>query len=121
MTRWTYGGFLAALLHGIDQIVASSEELTRTATALVPKDALDWLASEPDLMTAWLAVVTGDRGRSGVIGKIIKEAERQLGGDESSADAEDPDSSLDLVVGLRPVNWPWTTFNESHQGGCLDH
>ena len=101
--QWTYGVFLAAFLHDLDQVVTAPEELARTATSLVPKAALDWLASEPDLMTAWLAVVTGDRDRSNVIGKIVMEAVCQLGGDESSADAEDPDSSLDLVMGLRQL------------------
>lgn len=102
--RWTYGVFLAGLLHDLGRSdPVPLENLSAKARSLVPTVGLDWLALEPVLMTSWLAVVTGVPNQGGVIGSIITQAIRQSGGPDLFPDPSDvaPSPELSLLSGLR--------------------
>ncbi len=55
---------------------------------IVPEAGLSWLASDPEVLAAWVATVSGDADRAGVLGEIITRADgesvaRNLGAGES--------------------------------------
>ena len=89
--RWTYGVFLAAILHDLEKHAArsggiTSEELAETARSLVPEVGLAWISTDLDLMTAWQAALAGDAEKAGTIGLILAQAIRQDPANELVAD-----------------------------------
>lgn len=94
--HWTYGVFLAAVLHDLRSLSAASSEsssvdLEVLARSLVPDIGLQWLSSEPDLVASWLAVVDGDMVRAGVLGAIIGQVVEPVADKDASHRAEDDD------------------------------
>lgn len=58
------------------------------ARFLVPAAGLSWIASDREVLAAWVAAISGDRDRAGVLGEIISRADgesvaRNLGAGES--------------------------------------
>jgi len=114
--HWTYGVFLAAFFHDLRRLGAASSEsssvdLEALARSLVPDIGLQWLSSEPDLVTSWLAVVDGDMVRAGVLGAIVrqivepmadKDVSHRAGGVTTGEKTEMDKSSaaLDLATGI---------------------
>ncbi|MGH1477187.1 MAG: TraI domain-containing protein [Geminicoccales bacterium] len=94
--HWTYGVFLAALFHDLRSLAAASSEsssvdLEALAQSLVPDIGLQWLSSEPDLVTSWLAVVDGDLVRAGVLGAIVGQVVESMADKDVSHRAGDDD------------------------------
>jgi len=42
---------------------------------ILPQRGLSWLASDPEVFTAWLATISGDADQAGVLGELIHQAD----------------------------------------------
>lgn len=80
---WYRVEFVRGRTHALHERVAPL--LTRF---IVPPMGLSWLASDREVLAAWVATISGDRDRAGVLGEIISRADgesvaRNLGAGES--------------------------------------
>lgn len=80
---WYRVEFVRGRTHGLHERVAPL-----LARFIVPPMGLSWLASDREVLAAWVATISGDRDRAGVLGEIISRADgesvaRNLGAGES--------------------------------------
>lgn len=80
---WYRVEFVRGRTHGLHERVAPL-----LAHFIVPAMGLSWLASDREVLTAWVATISGDRDRAGVLGEIISRADgesvaRNLGAGDS--------------------------------------
>lgn len=81
---WYRVEFVRGRTHGLHERVAPL-----LARFIVPVMGLSWLASDREVLAAWVATISGDRDRAGVLGEIISRADgesvaRNLGAGEST-------------------------------------
>lgn len=79
---WYRVEFVRGRTYGLHERVAPL-----LARFIVPAMGLSWLASDREVLTAWVATISGDRDRAGVLGEIISRADgesvaRNLGAGE---------------------------------------
>jgi len=80
---WYRVEFARGRTHGLHERVAPL-----LARFIVPAMGLSWLASDREVLAAWVATISGDRDRAGVLGEIISRADgesvaRNLGAGDS--------------------------------------
>jgi conjugal transfer pilus assembly protein TraI len=83
VTTWYCVEFVRDRRHGLHERVAPL-----LARFVVPAPGLSWLASDREVLTAWVATISGDRNNAGVLGEIIARADgesvaRNLGAGDS--------------------------------------
>lgn len=83
-SAWYRVEFVRGRTYGLHERVAPL-----LARFIVPTTGLSWLASDRDVLAAWVATISGDRDRSGVLGDIVARADgesvaRNLGAGESA-------------------------------------
>lgn len=81
---WYRVEFVRGRTYGLHERVAPL-----LARFIVPATGLSWLASDRDVLAAWVATISGDRDRAGVLGEIVARADgesvaRNLGAGESA-------------------------------------
>lgn len=80
---WYQVEFVHDRIHGLHEKVGPL-----LARFIVPEAGLSWLASDCEVLAAWVATISGDTDRAGVLGEIITRADgesvaRNLGAGES--------------------------------------
>lgn len=74
---------------------------------ILPQRGLSWLASDPEVFTTWLAAISGDADRAGILGDLIHQADSlSVASDLTGAPSRMPLSrrkslSARLLTGLR--------------------
>lgn len=74
---------------------------------ILPRQGLSWLASDPEVLQAWLATISGDGEQSGIIGELVHQADglsvtSDLAGTPASMPtARRKSLSMRLLTGLR--------------------
>ena len=67
---WYRVEFVRGRTHGLHERVAPL-----LARFIVPVTGLSWLASNREVLAAWVATISGDRDRAGVLGEIVARAD----------------------------------------------